>query len=407
MGCWNGTDALTQLAIHSGDPCRLVIILPYKYNDGMGGGYCYSIGMYEPFALPIKGHYNDYGCIDGIVEDANTQFIVRWFEEQFKAKNLVYSERAGVMDKYDDIIPKGKKIKFTIGEILEWIERGYVGLREPDNHIDHQLCMLKMHNSRPESKILNETQVEEYTKLEEEAKTGKHMRTRSFGFMLILEDTFQAALKSIGETEESFYVREGNTHKKSTWAVHVRERCDNFLRSLILTTEQKAKNAKLLAEAKTDVEKEFIQFRQESRLLMYEIGNDMWGHNLANEFMKKDCSSYVLEVLDNDGEEQVKKWLDLVYEYKLFCDFMECSRKGFVPQAGSGSQSDEYQHHQALAKAVLEICHKREIERAKSDGESEGWSKAHEYYTKTKPKADKKEAAAKAKKAKPKKKVKK
>src|SRR5277367_2525150 len=103
MGCWNGTDALTQLAIGAGDPCRLVIILPYKYSDDdLGGGYCYSTGMYEPFALPIKGKYDDYGGIDRIEEDLNTQFIVRWFEEQFKAGKLAFSDRADTMDKYEN-----------------------------------------------------------------------------------------------------------------------------------------------------------------------------------------------------------------------------------------------------------------------------------------------------------------
>lgn len=98
MGCWNATDGLTQLAIHADAPVRLILITGNPHGDVGGGGYCYSTGLYEPFGLPIKGVYDDYGCIDEIVEDLNTDFIVRWFEERYKEGKLVFTSRAEPQD---------------------------------------------------------------------------------------------------------------------------------------------------------------------------------------------------------------------------------------------------------------------------------------------------------------------
>lgn len=374
MGCWNGTDALTQLAIGAGDACRLIILLPYKYADeSLGGGYCYSTGLWDPFGLPIKGQYDDYGCIDEIEENANTQFIVRWFEEQFKAGNLEFSDRADVMDKYENIIPKGEEPKFTIHQILNWIERNYIGIREVNDSLAHKMALYEADlKSAPDAyKHLTPKQFEKYSKL-----AGKELpkRTRKFAFMLVLEDTYQAALKSIGHSKESFSSTDEDgkfTLKESTWNTWVREKADKYLESLTKAVD---------IQAKAENSKDEHMARLDLMLLKIQLRDGLFrSSGFVNEFVAETVTPYVLEELKKGNKETITKWIDLAIEYILFKDFMELSRKGFCPQAGAGSQSDEYHHHQALAKAVLDICHKREIERAKNEGESEGWSKGYKW----------------------------
>lgn len=390
MGCWNGTDALTQLAIGAGDPCRLQILLPYKYSgDSLGGGYCYSTGLYDPFALPIKGKYDDYGCIYDIEEDLNTKFIVRWFEEQFKAGNIEFSDRAETMDKYEEIIPKDEKVSFNIHQILNWIERNYIGVREVNESLAHKMALYEAdRKSAPDAyKHLSPKQFAKYAKYE---GTELPKRTRKFSFMLVLEETYQAALKSIGNTEESFSSRDEEGKfalKKATWTAHTREQCDNYLKILNDTAEAQIKAEKSSGPEDTA--------RNNLDLLILKMGmrDDLFrSSSLINEFMSETATAYAVEEIKKGNSESITKWIDLCGEYTLLKDFMELSRKGFAPQAGAGSQSDEYQHHQALAKAVLDICHKREIERARNDGESEGFGRGYDW--------GKKEAAEKAAKTK-------
>lgn len=60
MGSWNGTCAITQLHITSGEPVAVFMLTESKYSDN----FCYSSAYYNPCYLPFFGKYNDYGSVE-------------------------------------------------------------------------------------------------------------------------------------------------------------------------------------------------------------------------------------------------------------------------------------------------------------------------------------------------------
>lgn len=71
MGHWSVSCGISNIAITSG---QSVVLLPLKKSIG---GDTYT--SYLPATLPIFGSYDDYGGIENIVKDANTQLIEEHF----------------------------------------------------------------------------------------------------------------------------------------------------------------------------------------------------------------------------------------------------------------------------------------------------------------------------------------
>lgn len=65
MGCWSVNCGISNIAINYGQEC---VILPLIENSTAYGGYV-------PTTLPIYGVYNDYGSLEQIVDDENTQLL--------------------------------------------------------------------------------------------------------------------------------------------------------------------------------------------------------------------------------------------------------------------------------------------------------------------------------------------
>lgn len=66
MGCWNETCFLTRLPIFSGEPVKLLLTAPVPES-------CRNTvrmnGWFMPVCLPVTGHYDEYGRIDGCAPD--------------------------------------------------------------------------------------------------------------------------------------------------------------------------------------------------------------------------------------------------------------------------------------------------------------------------------------------------
>lgn len=66
MGSWNGTCLISRLPIVYGDR---IVILPLHENvwgsprNMAGSGYCGISSIWQPWLLPLRGVYNDYGSI--------------------------------------------------------------------------------------------------------------------------------------------------------------------------------------------------------------------------------------------------------------------------------------------------------------------------------------------------------
>lgn len=98
MGCWNGTDLITQLPIMFGDK---VVLIPLKREKRELPQHCiyYSTDLYKPYPIILKGEYNDYGLIENVTGDI----------EQFKTliDNKIDREslKSHMMNHEEKIIP--------------------------------------------------------------------------------------------------------------------------------------------------------------------------------------------------------------------------------------------------------------------------------------------------------------
>jgi len=107
MGSWSVYCGFSQIAITSGQKC---VFLPLK-KVARSDTYL----PYVPATLPIFGEYDDYGGIENIEKDANTELIEKHFNctiEEF----CYFFTRGCIRDDEDDFPKKLKKV----AEIKNW-----------------------------------------------------------------------------------------------------------------------------------------------------------------------------------------------------------------------------------------------------------------------------------------------
>ena len=88
MGCWNETCAVTQIPIMSGDPVALVLLTKVDRHAENHSGFCYANDIWTPKFLPVFGEYDDYGSVENIQENWNTQFIVDQLRQELAQVRL-------------------------------------------------------------------------------------------------------------------------------------------------------------------------------------------------------------------------------------------------------------------------------------------------------------------------------
>ena len=111
MGCWNETCGLSGLPITEGDKVKLVFLLPRYRSMTIEGlsSYCDSTSVLTPCLLPITGEYNDYGGIENIVEDWNTDIVFKSLKDYLGDKILI----EGI-----------EHIDYTLTDVIDGITQG-------------------------------------------------------------------------------------------------------------------------------------------------------------------------------------------------------------------------------------------------------------------------------------------
>ena len=114
MGSWSVYCGISNIAITAGQNC---VMLPLKKNI-TNSGYM----PFTPATLPIFGEYDDYGGIENIQKDKNTELIETHFN--CKIEELCYFlTRGPIRDDEDDFPKKLKKVKELKGWTYMWIDR--------------------------------------------------------------------------------------------------------------------------------------------------------------------------------------------------------------------------------------------------------------------------------------------
>ena len=65
MGSWKETCMMSNLPIHYGDEVAAFVLRP-TYNVDKEGTVCYADDRYAPLGFPVRGKYDDYGCVEQI-----------------------------------------------------------------------------------------------------------------------------------------------------------------------------------------------------------------------------------------------------------------------------------------------------------------------------------------------------
>jgi hypothetical protein len=150
MGCWNATCSLSRLPIECGDQVRAFIIAPHWAIKS--SGFSYPDDAFIPMSFGILGEYDDYGLIDNIIENYNTEMIMDIFKE-IEEKDIYELLRKIERDYIYDIGKgffehkyicnekseerKGKNIGFTL--VREDIYQKIIDIRK------NQKCWLRDH----------------------------------------------------------------------------------------------------------------------------------------------------------------------------------------------------------------------------------------------------------------------
>ena len=77
MGCFSVCCSMSKMTINAGDKVLLIPLIPV----GPAGGYMYlsTMDLFMPFCLPIVGTYDDYGSIENIEKNINTEMLEKYF----------------------------------------------------------------------------------------------------------------------------------------------------------------------------------------------------------------------------------------------------------------------------------------------------------------------------------------
>ena len=118
MGCFNMTGGISHLPMRYGDEIVAIIGL-YNPKTSYGKEFCPGYD-FTPLFFPVVGKYNDYGNIEDIQEDYNSDYIKEFFEcDDLEALFDVIDNAA--VDRYMDTKEKKfwKKINTKVQEIVK------------------------------------------------------------------------------------------------------------------------------------------------------------------------------------------------------------------------------------------------------------------------------------------------
>lgn len=114
MGCFNKMGFYSHLPITYGDDIVMFICVDNTHSYESDANSIYIDTFYSPYCLPIYGKYNDYGFIEDIVKDANTNLLEKRFGQTIEEiLDLIYrkdnSYPRDIKYKYEDMFESAVK----------------------------------------------------------------------------------------------------------------------------------------------------------------------------------------------------------------------------------------------------------------------------------------------------------
>lgn len=299
MGCWCETCGVTQLPINAGDKVRLFVLISRRCwreeeeGEGVGGGTCYSNDLWAPLGPPIQGKYDDYGGIESIKENADTKLLLERIKDGWIPFEEKYEEVSDIKD-------------MTLSEVLHHIER-------------------------------------------DRAKTTLLGTKNTLGFMMVLEDVYQAMMK-FDEIDAHHYEQGHYEYKPYT----------ELLKSEIKNWYVKSQETwDTMMAIPND-----IPGIQELRASMMISGSGY--HRFFSDFSETGVRQYqmaLVELIKKKTPFENKKVQALctsAIEMTKFNRAMTNARKMWTPQCGKGGQHNEHALYKVINAASTKIMEDRE-----------------------------------------------
>lgn len=322
MGSWNGTCAISNLPIEAGTPIKLVILRRQRFGKIMkpSSGYVYSTDIFAPAFLAIEGKYNDYGGIEDIVEDWNSKLIPVLLQMLFEKMKCEGNEI--------------KKADFALEPLLEGIERNEFEVFSGGDKMMKRRAV-KAWKLYKDDKTMKAKTKQEW-KTAAEVDISPQWKSGPYSSVMIRKDVWDHILKNSGD-DQSYYDR-ASPSGYITGKEHFKRSFDKTVAHLKIEDEFETMKDSAGREALS------YMFSQSG----YAGGN---GYDAGNGY------TAALEGLIKLGREQ--EFFGIWSEQRLIENFMSGIRKGWMPQAGSGSQHSGWEDHKILADITTSVCNKQ------------------------------------------------
>lgn len=321
MGCWCETDGVTQLPINAGNKVRLFVLERQVFSTGdtrdNGRGTCYNTEIWRPIGGAIQGKYDDYGCIEKIVENETTEAILKEIKKGIVP--CVEDRKAEVLNL--SVHPDELQAA-SLQETLSNIERGYV-------------------------KFKNRLGIEV-----------------ELGLFMVLEDVYKAFIKYDPIIAHVYAYGPGGNFEYMPYSKSLNIQFEQWYSKLLENSKERARlELELVGEPA-----EVIQLKMQLQDLMVDlmtltldqrIFDTMYGVNLKSLEIKLVALAKE-QVPFND--EKVQTLISSVKESISFNSSMTEARKQWAPQTGKGSQSNELEIYTLLNTVTNKIIAKREKE---------------------------------------------
>lgn len=348
MGSWNGTCAVSNLHVRSGQDVAVFILL--KNNEEKT--FCYNNALYDVCPIPFYGKYNDYGG----VKDCHG-FGLNIVVEELRKQLYEFGEGP---NSYHDVEVRKKDFNIDMLFDADGEDRLAVQNRRKWSTDEYNLVEMKRLHERKE---LTSSQQFELDRLANKIKNVDAHRRATH--VVIHGDVFRSILND-WYIEEYVGPNLGNTGYNKSY-IHVY--FEDIINTLPEYISRYKDHYKKIKELSKDDKVENIS--KLYSLLREEIFS--WDDPcLAGRWMEyfRQDSSKTFDLINvrsyQDEYHDAENWEDLELFTKEALtgawvnSFMVNTRKIWTKQTGEGSQSDNHIGYTTLANSVLKIINKEQ-----------------------------------------------
>jgi hypothetical protein len=342
MGCWNETCGVSQMPICAGDKVRMFLIVECEHwNEAM---LHYSTDLWKPFGLPLKGTYDEYGCIENIEEDALSDLLL----ESLKEILVEVPNRMGEVFKREDL-DWNTALNFLVDEGLKVTDPNHVSLI--GKKLDKLLAKLK--EQIPD--LPDNGWSSERSQLAKDQKkvVKDDPAIVTMYHMMVHEDVYQALARQYKAPSSRFSAwTEGDMRKELEFGAqqYIKEVRESF---------EATKNMPDLDKVEYNFRKMSRKWNTHNRFVS--ATNHLTGNYGSGEYLGKYLDFVEKKIAEGaaDDDPEIKNLTDQFIDFVCFNMCMTLLRKLWMPQTGKGGQDREFVLHKFLGETIAAFSEKK------------------------------------------------